>query len=246
MGVNATSTHLTSLSCINNINMFQTTYPMHCLLLPRPHGWTTLLLYACGGTLPWHSRCFIFCNALRLVSLLLRGLLASVYLFQLLYWLLRLFVTTLILTSHGASSARVCLLFGRSTKWSKRLLPKRYRPFTIKVRIWKVAYRLNLPTSIKVHNMFHINLLLPYKETEAYGPAYIKPPPDLIKGEEEYKVELICDARRKGRGRKLQYLMHWKGYPNSNDSWVNHNNLHTPELLKQFYTSSAVARWPNV
>jgi hypothetical protein len=46
--------------------------------------------------------------------------------------------------------------------------------------------------------VFHIDLLLPYKETEAYGPGYSKPPPDLVKGQEEYEIEFIHDVRRKG------------------------------------------------
>jgi Chromo (CHRromatin Organisation MOdifier) domain len=85
---------------------------------------------------------------------------------------------------------------------------------------------------MKIHNVFHVNLLFPYKETEAYGPAYTRPPPDLICNEEEYKVEFIRDARRKRQGQGLQYLMHWKNYPNSNDSWVDHKDLHAPELLR--------------
>ena len=48
-----------------------------------------------------------------------------------------------------------------------------------------------LPTSMKIHNVFHVDLLLPYKETEAYRPAYVRPPPDLIEGEEKYTVECI-------------------------------------------------------
>ena len=48
---------------------------------------------------------------------------------------------------------------------------------------------------MKVHNVFHVNLLLPYKETEAYGQAYSRPTPNLIKGEEEYEVKSIRDAR---------------------------------------------------
>ena len=74
-------------------------------------------------------------------------------------------------------------------KWT--LLPKQYEPFPIKAKIGKVTYHLKLPPSMKIHNVFHINLLLPYKETAAYGPAYVRPPPDLIEGEEEYTVEYI-------------------------------------------------------
>ena len=94
---------------------------------------------------------------------------------------------------------------------------------------------------MKIHNVFHIDLLLPYKETEAYGQAYTRPPPDLIDEEEEYEVESIRDTRRKGRGKTLQYLVHWKGYPSSEDSWVDHKDLNAPELLKEFHNDSATA-----
>jgi hypothetical protein len=76
-------------------------------------------------------------------------------------------------------------------KGTCKLLPKRYGPFQITERIGVIAYRLRLPKSMKIHDVFHIDLLLPYKETEAYGPAYTRPPPDLIEGEEEYEIESI-------------------------------------------------------
>ena len=99
---------------------------------------------------------------------------------------------------------------------------------------------------MKIHNVFHIDLLLPYKETEAYGTPFTRPPP-IIDSEEEYEIEAILDARRKGRGHQLQYLVHWKGYPHSDDSWVNHKDLHAPEILKQFMISnSATAGRPHV
>ena len=124
-------------------------------------------------------------------------------------------------------------------KGTRKLLPKQYEPFTIKEKIGMVAYRLDLPPSMKIHNMFHINLLLPYKEMEAYGPTYTRPASDLIEGEEKYKVELIRDARRYEWGKKLQYLVYWKGYPSFNDSWVNHKDLHALELLKAYYSAEA-------
>ena len=44
---------------------------------------------------------------------------------------------------------------------------------------------------MKLHDIFHIDLLLPYKEMEEYGLAYMRPPPELIEGEQEYEVESI-------------------------------------------------------
>jgi hypothetical protein len=44
-----------------------------------------------------------------------------------------------------------------------------------------------------------------------------RPPPDIVQGEEEYKVEVILDHRGgKCRG---QYLVKWKGYPSLDVTW---------------------------
>jgi hypothetical protein len=91
---------------------------------------------------------------------------------------------------------------------------------------------------MKIHDVFHVDLLTPYHEMSSYSINYIRPPLVMEESEEEYKVEYIYDARRHGRGRKLQYLMHWKGYPTADDSWVDHGDLNTPELLKEFYKTS--------
>jgi hypothetical protein len=72
-----------------------------------------------------------------------------------------------------------------------KLLPKRYRLFQITQKIGSVAYRLNLPPLIKVHDLFHINLLTPYKEAKEYGQAYTRPLPITVQSEEEYEVKSI-------------------------------------------------------
>jgi hypothetical protein len=125
-------------------------------------------------------------------------------------------------------------------------MPKRYGPFTIKEKVTSVAFRLELPPSMKIHDVFHADLLLPYKETEAYGTPFARPPPTIDNEEEEYEVEAILNMRRHGRGRKLQYLVHWKGYPHSDDSWVDHKDLNAPELLKEFYQKSPEGGRPQV
>ena len=39
------------------------------------------------------------------------------------------------------------------------------------------------------------NLLTPHKETELHGANFIKPPHDIIDGEEEYEVEEVLEAK---------------------------------------------------
>jgi len=127
-----------------------------------------------------------------------------------------------------------------------KLSPKRYGPFTVLQKISPVTMHLNLPTSMKIHNVFHMDLLLPYKEMEQYGTPYTCPPL-IINSKEEYKIENILEAWCFSKKYKLQYLMHWKGYPHSDDQWINHKDLNTPDLLADFYLSnSAMAGQPTV
>ena len=96
---------------------------------------------------------------------------------------------------------------------SVKLSPKWLRPFKIKKVLSPVTYQLNLPVQWKIHDVFHIDLLTPYQETDFHGPNFAQPPLDLIDGEEEYKIEEILDSRQYGWGHKVQYFIKWKGYP---------------------------------
>ena len=79
-----------------------------------------------------------------------------------------------------------------------KLAPKRHSPFVIVKRVSPVAYQLQLPLAWTIHDVFHASLLTPYHENEAHGPKYTRPPPDLIAGEVEYKVESIVNHRSHG------------------------------------------------
>ena len=82
--------------------------------------------------------------------------------------------------------------------------------------------------------MFHVDLLTPYKETTFHGTNYTRPPPDLINDEEEYEVEQILDSRVRGRNRKVQYLVKWVGYPDSDNQWLDVEQLTADEAIREF------------
>ena len=73
----------------------------------------------------------------------------------------------------------------------KKLQMKQTSPFDVKEVIFYTAFCLHIPSWWKIHPVFHASLLSMCKETMEHGPNFLQPPPDLIEGEEEYKVEVI-------------------------------------------------------
>jgi hypothetical protein len=86
-----------------------------------------------------------------------------------------------------------------------KLAPRWYGPFKVAAKISNVAYKLELPDTWKIHNIFHASLLTPYKETEKHGPNFLEPPPELVDGEPEWEVEQIL--RDRTYQRKKQFLI---------------------------------------
>jgi hypothetical protein len=85
-----------------------------------------------------------------------------------------------------------------------KLAPRRYA-FKIVAKISNIAYRIQLPATWKIHNVFHASLLTPYNETNAHSPNFLEPPPNLIEGEPEWEVEMILGDRIYKK--KKQYLI---------------------------------------
>ncbi len=123
-----------------------------------------------------------------------------------------------------------------------KLAPKRHGPFPIVQVMSPVNYRLKLPTQWSIHDVFHINLLTQYKETEFHGPNYSRPAPDLVDNEKEYKVEKILDSRQFGRRHKLQYLVKWKGYPDLDNKWVDKKDIHMDEVIREFKNQNPTSK----
>ena len=120
---------------------------------------------------------------------------------------------------------------------SRKLNPKFCGPFKIVEKVTDVTFRLELSEPMRakgIHDAFHVSLLKPFKEDKFN--RYEKPlPPVFIEdGQEHYEVEKILDAK-KIRG-KQHYLVRWKGYPDSENSWVPRQDIKqgSPKLLQDF------------
>ena len=84
--------------------------------------------------------------------------------------------------------------------------------------------------------MFHACLLSPFKETELHGTNKTRPPPDLIQGNEEFEIEAIL-THRTYKNRETRYLIKWKGYDPSENTWEPESNLSNAEEELNDYKS---------
>ena len=82
--------------------------------------------------------------------------------------------------------------------------------------------------------MFHTDLLTPYHKTILHGDNYQCPPPDLIDEEEEYEVEAILYSRKFGKKKHQQYLVKWKGYPDSDNQWLDKDDIFAEDAIREF------------
>ena len=116
-----------------------------------------------------------------------------------------------------------------------KLAPRRHGPFTILQRVSPVAYKLELPLTWTIHDVFHASLLTPYHETSQHGDNFTRPPPDLVDNLEEFEVEEVINHRHFGKKRRLQYLIKWKGYPTADNTWEPADQVFAPELIRRYH-----------
>ncbi|CAJ0919601.1 unnamed protein product [Ranitomeya imitator] len=114
---------------------------------------------------------------------------------------------------------------------SPKFKPRFIGPYRISEVLNPVSFRLTLPDSFSIHNVFHRSLLQRY--VAPMVPSVDPPAPVLVEGELEYIVEKILDSRVSRR--KLQYLVKWKGYAQEDNSWVFASVVHAPDLVRAFH-----------
>ena len=92
-------------------------------------------------------------------------------------------------------------------------LQARYlRFFTFLKQPSPVSFQVELLPTMRIHDVFHVDRLQPYKSSSEYlsHRSSPLPEPEVIDSETEYEVEAIL--AHKLRRRTTHFLLKWKGY----------------------------------
>jgi hypothetical protein len=112
---------------------------------------------------------------------------------------------------------------------SDKLDHKKLGPFEVTRKISDSNYELRLPTTMRIHPIFHISLLEPAPKN-----ARLQERIEVDAPEGEYEVETILSSRK--HGSVTQYLIKWLGYDDSENTWEPVKHLkHCQQMLAEFH-----------
>jgi hypothetical protein len=125
----------------------------------------------------------------------------------------------------------------KSKRPARKLDWKYTGPYRVLEKVGSHAYRLELPSTAKIHDVFHVSRLEPWRAS-TIGEDEVPPPPLEVDGEEEYEVQAIVGERTSGRGgsKHKEYLVQWKGYEGTLDetSWVHEDQVQETSALDDY------------
>jgi len=121
----------------------------------------------------------------------------------------------------------------------KKLDDKMLGPFT-NLGFVGSSYKLKLSESMRVHDVFHPDLLRPAADDSLPGQKNELPGSIVVNDEDEWEIDDILDSRRYRR--RLQYRVKWNGYDNDLN-WYNADGdefMNAQEVVDDFHI-----RYPN-
>ncbi|KAL0449319.1 UNVERIFIED_CONTAM: hypothetical protein Slati_1488300 [Sesamum latifolium] len=126
-----------------------------------------------------------------------------------------------------------------------RLMQKYVGPLPIMKYIGTVAYRIELPSWWKIHNVFHVSHLKKYSADREDDPRNQPSRPQLELTKMKEKVaEAILNHRvtRTAKREHTEYLVKWKGCSSEENTWERVTNLKAFLPLIEAYHASHAPR----
>ncbi|XP_068647651.1 uncharacterized protein [Aristolochia californica] len=95
-----------------------------------------------------------------------------------------------------------------------KLSPKYFGPFVISQRVGEAAYKLQLPPDARIHDVFHVSFLKPFKGSD---PPLTSSLPPMEECQLSLMPTEILNARQNAHRRKV--LVQWAHSDTSNATW---------------------------
>jgi hypothetical protein len=125
----------------------------------------------------------------------------------------------------------------KTTRPSDKLDHRRLGPYRIIRKIGACSYHLQLPSYLsRLHPVFHVSLLEPYKDPSEFHPHADPTPFELlVDNDPALSIHSIQDCRKVGH--RYEYLIHFKNSSNSEDAWIPLSDIPTTynELLERYH-----------
>jgi hypothetical protein len=114
---------------------------------------------------------------------------------------------------------------------SRKLAEKYAGPYQIEglVGTSGLAYRLRLPSSVRIHNVFNVTNL---EEFHSRDGAPSEPTDHPFSPDETFEIEEIVSHRYKGK-RRLYYIK-WKDYPSEENTWIKRSDFNDKETRDEY------------
>ncbi|KAK4270933.1 hypothetical protein QN277_019697 [Acacia crassicarpa] len=104
----------------------------------------------------------------------------------------------------------------------EKLSPCFYGPLKVLRRISKVSYELELPSTTKIHPVFHISLLRPALGLQATSP----PPPLPLSADMEFLLTPSRELQHRWTpAKQLEHLIQWENHTPEDATWEDYDLL---------------------
>jgi hypothetical protein len=107
---------------------------------------------------------------------------------------------------------------------SRKFANKLHGPFKVVKVLSRSAVRLKLPKYWRIHDVFHVTLLEPYRQAKVSGrkavdlDRVLEDAEEVIPSDEYFPRKIWDSARKRRKGRvEIHYRIEWEGYPEKTD-----------------------------
>ena len=103
-------------------------------------------------------------------------------------------------------------------------------PFKVKAVKGPLNYELELLPQMKIHPVFHVMYLEPANNNIPFETN----PPEINPNNQEIKYEVKAILDQQEVDGQPRYLIKWRGYSHSDNTWEPEDNLNCPTILSDF------------